>query len=275
MDLRGEFSDPLPGIAHIRFRANHTDYRHDELEGNTIATTFTNKGYDSRLELEHAPFETLPVSLGVQHSDTRLSTQGTEAFLPTIDTVSTGVFLIEHYQLNEQWHFELGGRQEWLKHTPQQDPRGRPEFKDTATSFSGSAIWTLAPDLTLTLLAARSQRLPHAQEMYARGPHMATSTYECGLLPDPMTCGGLHNNAPYHKKTSRNYEVALRKTAGNLDFSLGAYLNRVENYIYAQPLAQDRFVHPHQVHAGRRQVPWLRGGGELPLERKPERGCIR
>lgn len=238
VDLRGEFSDPLPGIAQIRFRANHTDYRHDELEGNTIATTFTNKGYDSRLELEHAPLGNLAGMIGVQHSDTRLSTQGSEAFLPTIDTVSTGVFLVEHYQLSEQWHFELGGRREWLKHTPRQDPRGRPEFKGTTTSLSASAMWTLAPELSLTFLAARSQRLPHAQEMYARGPHMATSTYECGLLPDPLTCGGLHNNARYDKESSRNYEIVLRKTAGNLDFSVGGYLNQVENYIYAQPLAR-------------------------------------
>ncbi|HEY9255099.1 MAG TPA: TonB-dependent receptor, partial [Stenotrophomonas sp.] len=238
VDLRSDFSDPLPGIAQVRFRANHTDYRHDELEGNTIATTFTNKGYDSRLELEHAPVGALTGVMGVQHSDTRLSTQGIEAFLPTVDTVSTGVFLIEHYTLNEHWHFELGGRREWLKHTPQQDPRGRPAFEDTATSFSGSASWRLAPDLSLTFLAARSQRLPHAQEMYARGPHMATRTYECGLLPDPLTCGGLQNNAPYGKESSRNYEVVLRKVAGDLDFSVGAYLNQVDNYIYARPLAR-------------------------------------
>lgn len=236
LDLRGEFSDPLPGIAHVRFRANHTDYQHDELEGSKVSTTFTNKGYDSRLEVEHVPLAGWTGVLGVQHSDTQFATRGSEAFLPVVDTVSTGVFLVEHFQLNDRWHFELGGRHEWLKHTPRDDPRKRPEFKDTASSFSGSAIWSLAPDLTLTFIAARSQRLPHAQELYARGIHMATNTYECGLVAHPFTCGGLQNNAPYAKETSRNYEILLRKTAGDLDFSVGAFLNQVDNYIYARTL---------------------------------------
>jgi len=237
VDLRGEFSGPLPGIAQIGFRANHTDYRHEELEGSRVITTFTNKGYDSRLELEHAALGNLTGLVGMQHSDTRLSTQGTEAFLPTVDTITTGLFLIERYQLNDQWRFELGGRHEWVKHTPRQDGRGLPEYKDTAASFSGSATWTLAPGLSLAFSAARSQRLPNAQEMYARGPHMATSTYECGLLPEPLTCGGVKLNAPYGKETSRYYEIMLRKSTDNLDFSIGAYLNRADDYIYPYMLA--------------------------------------
>ncbi|HVJ36930.1 MAG TPA: TonB-dependent receptor [Stenotrophomonas sp.] len=238
VDLRAEFADPLPGIAHIRFRANHTDYKHDELEGSKVETTFSNKGYDSRLEIEHVPLAGWSGVFGVQHSDTQFATRGSEAFLPTVDTVNTGLFLVEHFQLNDQWHFELGGRREWLKHTPKQDARGRPVFKDTASAYSGSAIWNFAPDLSLTFIAARSQRLPHAQELYARGLHMATNTYECGLVPHPLTCGGLANNAPYGKETSRNYELLLRKTAGDLDFSVGAFLNEVDNYIYARTLDQ-------------------------------------
>lgn len=238
LDLRAEYADPFPGIAQIRFRANHTNYQHDELDGEEVTTTFRNRGYDSRLELEHVPLGGWKGVFGVQHSDTTFSADGVEAFLPTVDTVSTGVFLVEHYQLNDQWHFELGGRQEWLKHTPQHDRRRRPAFDDTATSFSGAAIWTLQPDLTLTFSAARSQRLPHAQELYARGIHMATNTYECGLLPHPLTCGGRQNNAPYGKETARNYELLLRKNAGDLDFSIGAYLNQVDHYIYARTLDQ-------------------------------------
>lgn len=238
LDLRGEYADVLPGISAIRFRANHTDYRHDELDGDEVTTTFTNKGYDSRIELQHTPLGGWTGVFGAQHSDTRFAAEGVEAFLPTVDTVATGLFLVEHYELNPSWHFELGGRREWLRHTPRDDPRHRPAFDDTATSFSGAAIWSFRPDLSLTLSASRSQRMPHAQELYARGLHMATNTYECGLIPHPLTCGGRANNQPYGKETARNLELMLRQTAGDLTFSVGVYRNMIDNYIYARTLDQ-------------------------------------
>lgn len=238
LDLRGDYTDVLPGISRLRFRANRTDYRHDELDGDEVETTFTNKGYDSRIELEHQPVGGWKGVFGVQHGDTRFAAEGAEAFIPKVDTVTTGLFLVEHFEMNDRWHFELGGRHEWLRHTPREDARHRPAYADTGTSFSGAAIWSLRPDLSLTFSASRSQRMPHAQELYARGVHMATNTYECGLLPHPLTCGGRANNQPYGKETARNFELALRRTAGDLTFGLGVYRNRIDDYIYARTLDQ-------------------------------------
>lgn len=238
VDLRGEYRDPFPGIGRIRFRAHHTDYRHDELEGAEVTTTFANKGYESRVELEHVPLGGWTGIFGVQHADTTFSASGVEAFLPTVDTRSTGVFVVEHLEVDDQWHFELGGRHEWLSHQPRDDARNRPKFDDTASSFSGAAIWSFRPDLSLTFSLSRSQRLPHAQELYARGIHMATNTYECGLLRSALTCGGTANDAGYGKETSKNAELTLRKTEGPLTFSLGAFANDVDDYIYARTLDQ-------------------------------------
>jgi len=238
IDLRGEYADPFPGISRIRFRANHTDYSHDEVDGDEVTTTFANKGYDSRIELEHVPLGPWTGVFGVQHADTTFSATGVEAFLPTVDTRSTGLFLVEHLEVNDQWHFELGARHEWLTHQPRGDTRNRPKFDDTASSFSGAAIWSLRPDLALTFSLSRSQRLPHAQELYARGIHMATNTYECGLLPSALTCGGAGNDAGYDKETSKNAEISLRKTEGPLTFNVGAFANNVDNYTYARTLDQ-------------------------------------
>lgn len=238
IDLRGEYTDPFPGISRVRFRANHTDYSHDEIDGDEVTTTFENKGYDSRVEFEHVPLGNWTGIFGVQHADSTFTASGVEAFLPTVDTRSTGVFLVEHLEVNDQWHFELGGRHEWLTHQPRSDSRNRPKFDDTASSFSGAAIWSFQPDLSLTFSLSRSQRLPHAQELYARGVHLATNTYECGLLPSAQTCGGAANDAPYDKETSKNAEIMLRKTGGPLTFSLGAFANNVDNYIHARTLDQ-------------------------------------
>jgi len=236
VDLRGEYRDPLPGFARVRFRASHTDYRHHEMEENEIATTFANKGYDSRIELEHVPVGSWTGVFGLQHADTTFSADGEEAFMPKVDTRTTGLFLVEHFSPSERWHFELGARHEWLEHAPVNDERNRPKFDGTASSFSGAAIWSLLPDLSLSLSAARSERLPHAQELYARGIHLATNTYECGLLPSALTCGGDANDAPLHKEVSRNAELLLRKTHGNLTFSVGAFNNEIDHFIYARTL---------------------------------------
>ncbi len=239
VDLRGEYHDPFAGFKRIRFRASHTDYRHDEMEEGEVATTFANKGYESRVELEHVPLGSWKGVFGLQHADSRFSADGSEAFMPKVDTRSTGVFVVEHFEPNEQWHFELGARHEWLKHQPIDDARSRPALDDTATSFSGAIIWTFQPGTSLTLSAAHSERLPHAQELYARGVHLATNTYECGLLPNRFTCGGAANDADLSKESSRNFELILRRNTGPLNFSIGAYSNSIDDYIYAHTL--DRF----------------------------------
>ncbi|KLI99089.1 TonB-dependent receptor [Luteimonas sp. FCS-9] len=238
-DLRGEYRDPFAGISRVRFRSSYTDYKHDELDEGEVATTFTNKGHDSRVEFEHAPIGLWTGVFGLQHADTEFGADGVEAFMPDVDTRTTGLFVIEHLDLNEQWHFELGARHEWVDHDPIDDARGRPSYSDTATSFSGAAIWSFRPDLSLTFSASRSERAPHAQELYARGVHLATNTYECGLVGHPLTCGGLENNADYGNESSKNYELTLRKTAGDLTFSVGAFANDFDGYIYARTL--DRF----------------------------------
>ncbi|MFA5683221.1 MAG: TonB-dependent receptor [Lysobacteraceae bacterium] len=235
-DLRGELNDPFIGIRRIRLRASHTDYRHHEREHGLIATTFRNQGQDARVEVEHTALGRWTGVFGLQHADTTFAAEGVEAFLPTVDTRSTGLFVVEHLDLSEQWHFELGARREWLRHRPVDDPRNRPAFDAATTSLSGAAMWSFHPDHALSLSLARSERAPHAQELYARGLHLATNTYECGLYPSAFTCGGSANDALPGIETSRNVELSVRRTHGLLTWEIGAFLNKVDDYVHARTL---------------------------------------
>lgn len=238
VDLRGEFRSPFALAERIRLRASHTDYRHDELEEDEIGTTFRNSGLEARVEIQHVPLAGLRGVIGVQHSDTRSRASGTEAFLPTVKSRATGVFVVEHLELNPALHLELGARHEWMRHRPVDDPRQRSTFSESAQSFSGAVVWQPVGQHFLTLSAARFERLPHPQELYARGVHLATNTYECGLLPSAQTCGGAANDAPLRKEVSRNIEVGWRRTAGALTFGFNAFDNRVDNYTYSRTLDQ-------------------------------------
>ncbi len=238
VDLRGEINAPFAGVERIRLRASHTDYRHYELEEGQVATTFLNDGYEVRVELQHAPIGVLQGVAGAQYVDTESAALGAEAFLPTVQSRSLGVFAVEHVEVGEQWHFELGARHEWQEHEPVNDEHGRPEFDDTATSLSAAAIWEVVPQWALTLALTRSERSPSPQELYARGVHLATNTYECGLVQHPYTCGGLENNADLETETSSNAELTLEKLAGAFTFSISAFRNEVDDYIYARTLDQ-------------------------------------
>jgi len=241
-DLRGEFADPIPGFSRIRIRGAYTDYRHHELEEGVIATTFKNKGHEGRVELQHVPVGLLNGVVGLQYSDTTFEALGEEAFMPKVDTTTTGLFVVEHIDVNDQWHFEAGARQDWVKHTPRVPVTGRAlprTFDSSAVSFSGAAIWSFQPGYSLTFSAARSQRLPHAQELYARGVHIATNTYECGILSD-AGCGTA--NTRLKRESADNVELRLRKSEGDLTFNASAFVSNIDNYIYARTLATEEGV---------------------------------
>lgn len=222
VDLRGELANPIAGIEKLRLRAGLTDYQHQEIEDGSVATTFSNRGYDTRLELEHQPLAGWRGVIGLQQQQAELSVKGEESFLPTTDTRSSSLFLLESYQWQD-WHVELGARQEWQQISPDNT---QPESSLRGTSASVSALWDFAPNYSLVGSVSRSQRLPHAQELYANGVHVATNTLELG-------------DARLGAETSLNTELGLRRTDADLTFNAQLFYNRVDDYIYANSL--DRF----------------------------------
>lgn len=219
-DIRSDYADPLPGIEKVRFRMAFTDYAHDEVEGDTVATTFRNKARDIRFELTHKPLGGFRGVVGIQHSDSEFSALGEEAFIPESETRNTALFLMETMQAGPV-RLELAARQEWqtIETTLDRKVSHRP------FSISGAAVWDM-DGYSLALSLARSQRAPNAQELYARGIHMATNTYELGT-------------AALGKETGRSIDLTLRKTAGATTFTIGAYHQDFDDYIFASTL--DRY----------------------------------
>lgn len=123
-DVRADYSDPLPGFSSLKFRASHTDYRHDEIDGPILYSRYTNKVKDGRLELTHKPLFGFVGTLGVQYTD------GTFGGLNLIDlhvpstsfygydereryvTENTGLFLSERRAFGPV-DVELAVRKDW------------------------------------------------------------------------------------------------------------------------------------------------------------------
>ena len=221
-DLRGELSEPLPGFERARLRVGHSDYRHQEIEEGVAAATFDNQASEARLELTHQPLLGWHGMLGAQTSRRDFARLTAENPMPQTLTHNHALFLLEEYTAGV-WRYELGARHEW------QDidaDSGAPDSDHAGTSLTAGAVWTFAPEYSLGFSLSRSQRLPTAEELYAFGPHAASRTIELG-------------NAQLEEETSHNAELTLRKFAGPTTFTLSAFRNQVDDFIYAADLGLD------------------------------------
>ena len=222
-DVRTELDDPFAGFKKLRAQASYTDYQHDEIEEDTIATRFKNKGYDGRLELVHNPLGAWEGVIGTQYGQQKLELTGEEAFLAPNTTKKWSVFALEHAQLNDV-HVELAARADQQKKNI--DDSSKKDFDGSAFSVSGAANWEFAPNYKLSLVTSHQERLPLAQELYADGGHFATNTYELG-------------NDQLSKEKSNNVELGFHYDDNTFDYHVHVYHNWFDDYIYAQTL--DRY----------------------------------
>ena len=220
-EVRTEWTDPFAGFSKIRAHASYTDYKHDEIDDNTIATTFKSKGYDARVELVHNEIIGWDGVIGMQYNQQKLDITGTEALFEPTDTKKWSLFALEHKQAGD-FHFELGARADQQKITIDSNQKNNSDH-----AFSGSAAvnWEFAPNYKLSLVGSHQQRLPLAQELYANGVHLATNTYERG-------------NQDLNVEKSNNLELGLHYEHDKLNYHVHIYQNWFQNYIYAATTAR-------------------------------------
>ncbi|MEN8992435.1 zinc piracy TonB-dependent receptor ZnuD [Acinetobacter sp. YH12144] len=215
-DFRTELANPFAGFQKIRAHASYTDYQHDEIEGDTAATTFKSKGYDGRLELVHNPIADWEGVIGAQYNQQKLNISGEESLMNPNKTQKWSVFGLEHKQFGD-FHVELGARVDQQKI---QIDSAQKDYDDYGISYSGAVNWAFAPNYKLSWVGSHQERLPLAQELYADGKHFATNTYERG-------------NENLDVEKSNNLELGFHYEKDQLDYHVHVYHNWYDNYIYA------------------------------------------
>src|SRR5690554_4714383 len=182
------------------------------MEGSEVGTRFDNRGQEMRAELTHRPVAGWRGVLGGQSSRRDFAALGEEAYVPATLTSNHALFLVEELQ-SGAWRHELGLRHEWQD---VQVKRSAADRRHRGTSIAFGSTWQFTEGYALFGNLSRSQRLPTAEELYARGPHAATRTVELG-------------NARLDEETGYNLELGLRKTAGRLTYSLSLFRNQVRS----------------------------------------------
>lgn len=219
VDTQALLRNPADGIESLRIRASQARYRHTEYEdAATPGTRFRNDEFQSRLEAVHQAVAGFRGVLGAQLGRRDFAAIGDEAYVQPVKTASQALFVVEERPL-PFGKLELGARVDSVSHDPDA-ASGDPSRRFTPLSASAGVIVNLAADSHLKLTASHAERAPAIEELYARGPHGATGTYEIGLRDA-------------RRERTREIEIGLDHHRGRLQLETSVFSRQARDYIYA------------------------------------------
>ena len=223
-DFKTEWLSPMDLFRKATFRFAYNNYTQTELEDGIANATYTNNGYESRVEIEQDPLESLSGRFGIQTQNNNFNVIAAPGSLPSGAPLLSPLTYIENYagfmvERLDYDHFstEAGIRLEANDLTPQVKSYASRSFLPISTSIS--QFWHADSNNDLKLTLSRSQRAPQVQELYFDGFHDATNNIEIG-------------NTALNMETSYNVELgySLKSEFGNLDLSL--FQNWFNDYIF-------------------------------------------
>ncbi len=215
LDMRGGWDDLAGAVEGVNVRLGVNDYEHVELEGDAVGTRFANDAAELRIELLHRPLGRWSGAFGVQLGEREFAAVGEEAFVPPVDSSTTGVFIVEQLELMP-WELSFGGRVERQEHVPS---GGLARFDERAESFSFGSVRTLGRGYSFVATAALSERLPVAEELYSDGPHLATGVVQFG-------------SDALEGETARHADLGVRGELERFSWSVTTFRTRYDDFIY-------------------------------------------
>lgn len=258
----GEWHSPIEGLTNIKFAGAYTDYEHAEIEDGEPGTVFTNESSDIRLSLYHEEVNGWHGVFGLQANHSDYAAVGEEAYTPANTTSSYALYLIEQKVVGDVT-FELGGRVERTsfdaddsdvelnvlhdehEEEDHDDHEGEeeheehgtefsfPEYDFTSTSLSAGANWEYIEGQSVAVTLSRSERAPSQQELFSAGQHLATESYEVGLVFDMDDEGHIEENLQgVSEEVSTNLDVTFRKFTGDWGYSVSFFYNQADDYIF-------------------------------------------
>lgn len=253
--VAGEWHSPIEGITNITFAAGYTDYQHSEIEAGQIGTVFSNEATDIRMAAYHKGIGDWHGVLGVQFNDGSYVAEGEEAYTPTTDSNSYAIFLVEQKRI-EDVTIELGARIERNEYSAgyvdialaaqHDDADHTGHFHDAQdveyylgdysfTNFSGSVgfNWEYTQGESVAVTVSHSERAPSHQELFSAGQHLATQSYDLGLVYAISDHGWLGESLQsVEQEVSTNLDVTLRKYTGDWGYTASFFYNQSNDYIY-------------------------------------------
>lgn len=179
--FEGDFAPELPGIRELRVRGVYSDYEHDEIADGDVGQTYRNEELDARLELVHEPLAGFAGALGLHGRKRDFRAEGEAAeFLAPTDTAMVAGYFFEERELSSEIGAEVGFRAEYTRVEGRDANLIERDLDFVPLSGSVALLYDPLDWLGIGLNASISQRAPTQVELFARGAHEATSTFEIG-----------------------------------------------------------------------------------------------
>lgn len=238
---KAEWRPGEAGVAAIRLLYGYTDYSHNELAldsalgEDTIASRFTNRLNEGRIEVEHVPVWTglgvLRGRVGVQFAERRLtgrSFEGDSLLEPNI-TRSKAVFASEELAVTDRLRVigSLRIEDSRVRGASRSDPTDpltdtiQRERTFTPISAGLGLTYDLPHGLVGRAHVMHVERSPEAQELFSQGAHEATATFELG-------------NPGLRLENAWTAEIGLKRDRGRLRFDGALFHTRYDGFIFRQ-----------------------------------------
>src|SRR5258707_1439947 len=248
---KGEYRPDAAAIEAVRFWAGATDYKHNEIgladpsdpTTDGVRQTFTNKEQEGRVEVQLTPFNvrfaTVTTAFGLQAGHQELTAPSPDdpgtlfngLWDPNRNTRDAG-YVFNEFQFTPATKAQIAGRIEHVDLfglTPNFPsdflPDGNPQtsiarnLNFTPKSGSVGLLQNLPYDLVASITAQYVERAPKPAELFSRGAHDATATFDIG-------------NPNLTIETAKSVEIGLRRATGSLRFEATAYYTRFNNFIF-------------------------------------------
>jgi iron complex outermembrane receptor protein len=252
---KGEYRPDAAAIEAVRFWAGATDYKHNETglaDPNDPASlgirqTFTNREQEGRLEVQLTPFNArfaaVTTAFGLQAGHQELTAPSPDdpasplngLWDPNKNNRVAG-YVFNELKFSEATKAQIAGRIEHVNLSGTMPafiplvfdvntdpasigPATPQNLHFTPKSASIGLIQNLPWDLVASVTGQYVERAPKPAELFSRGPHDATSTFDIG-------------NPDLGIETAKSIEVGLRRAAGPLRFELTGYYTRFDGFIF-------------------------------------------
>lgn len=216
----------------------HEEHGHDDAfaTGFEVGSVFTNKEQEARMEIQHLPvmsrFGPLSGAVGFHwdHADTAgLSFEG-DSLLEPAETESFAGFWFEELEASDRLSFQTALRVESASvdgtgYASIADPEDPVFFTGTRTfvPVSGGlgALYDFGNNTVFRLNGQAVERAPAAAELFSKGAHHASNTFEIG-------------NPFLDEEKAQTLEVGLKRPAGRFRYDANGYYTNYDGFIYRQ-----------------------------------------
>lgn len=180
--------------------------------------------------LEHFPIQHWEGGIGIQGIQ-QLNYVGRGGYIPDFQTYGGSVWALERWRrYPHPWEYEIGARFDYRRSDVSYAegtflPPGT--ARDTSVHFSnasatGGIIFHFAKYGRVALHSGYAWRPPHVYELFARGVHFSSATYEEG-------------NRRMRPEKAWNSNLSLEWQAPRLSATLTFFRNAVQDFIYLNP----------------------------------------